>query len=421
MSARQAVTPQGESNVMMRRLVVASVVLTAACAGQQKTDGKDGKKNVPVEERQRITNQPPFDLVSCFPREVTLPEPANESGLLGALLSARPEVQECLVDPKNRGPAPTTKVTLKTTVTTEGGKNTVTGENLTPEGQQCIQGVVDAHVKAGALPAGAQPVESSLPIELTASSSNSVTLGINEGSDFSGTVRTSQKAWCECFASFKGTTPPVLVAHVTLVKEQANPTEITFDPSGSTEGDQLAACLKTKMATLPAKLSTDKLTFPYRFVNYNSGAPVAAASALPPEYRFLQLELVRAQRAADVALAGGARVNSAVAYAAVVDRYKKTGNYKLFEELESKCNTLVKDSTSIVDALQAQQDVEQAQLDLVQKELKAKDPAWGEAETATQAALGDTQKALAGAKQGVEQDKGVCPKKTYNAPSNKKK
>ncbi|MBU8897623.1 hypothetical protein KRR26_18565 [Corallococcus sp. M34] len=405
---------------MMRRLAIASIVLTTACAGQQKTEGGEQKK-LSTEEKLRITNQPPFDLVSCFPREVTLPQPVNDSALLGAILATRPEVMECLVDPKHRGPAATTKLTVKSTVSPESATNTVEGENLTPEGKQCIQQVVDARVKAAPLPAGAKPVTASIPFELTASGNNSVTYGINDGSDFAGAVRLAQKSWCECYAPFKTQTPPVLQAHVTLAKGQPTATEITFDPAGSTEGEQLASCLKLKLAAVPAKLSVDTLKVPYRFVTYNSEAATDMATALPPELRFFQLELVRTQRAADVAVASGTRGSAAEAYAAVVDRYKKTKDYKLFDELETKCNTLVKASSSTADAIQAQQDVEQAQLTLVQQDLKPKDPAWAEAETATQTSLTETQKALTAAKQGVEADKAVCPKKTYSpAPAKKK-
>ncbi|QSQ24716.1 hypothetical protein JY651_07145 [Pyxidicoccus parkwayensis] len=398
---------------MLRRLAVASFALTAACAGQQKTDAAAGGKSVPTEERVRITNQPPFDLISCFPRELKMPEHNSQGVVLGALLAARPQVLECLVDPKNRGPAEATKVSVKTTVTDQGATHAITGENLTPEGTACIQKVLDTQVQPAALAKGAQPVEATIPFEHTATGLNSVKFGINEGSDFTGAVRLAQPSWCDCYANFKDKVPPALTAKVKLVKTQQTPAEVTFEPSGSTEGDQLAACLQPKIAALPAKLSSDELGFSYRFVHFNSAAPEAAAATLPPELRFLQLDLVRTQRAADQAIADGARTPAAQAFAEVVDRYQKTKNYKLFDELESKCNTLVAADTRVTEALTGRQATEQAALAIAQ-EMKAKDAeGWTEAEAATQKNLDETVKELAEAQKIATQDKSACPKKTY--------
>jgi hypothetical protein len=399
---------------MLRRLAVASFALTvAACAGQQKPDAAAAGKAVPTEEKVRITNQPPFDLVSCFPRELKMPEQNSQGVVLGALLSARPQVQECLVDPKNRGPEAATKVEVKTTVSDQGATHVVSGQNLTPEGTACIQKVLDTQVQPAALAKGAAPVEATLPFEHTASGLNSVKFGINEGSDFTGAVRLAQPSWCDCYASFKDKVPPALTAKVKLVKAQQTPAQVTFEPSGSTEGDQLAACLQPKLAALPAKLSSDELNFSYRFVHFNSNATSEASATLPSELRFLQLDLVRTQRAADQAIADGARTPAAQAFAEVVDRYQKTKNYKLFDELESKCNALVAADTRVTESIQGRQETEQAALAIAQ-EMKVKDAeGWTEAEAATQKNLDETVKELAEAQKIATQDKGACPKKTY--------
>ncbi|MCP3143716.1 hypothetical protein [Pyxidicoccus xibeiensis] len=399
---------------MLRRVAVASVVLTAACAGQQKTEGAaQGTQPTSTEERVRITNQPPFDLVACFPRETAVPDQTSQGVVLGSLLAVRPQVQECLVDPKNRGPAPTTKVSVKTTVTDQATTHAVTGENLTPEGTACVQKLVDTAVQPALLAKGAQPVEATIPFEHTASGLNSVTFGINEGSDFTGAVRLGLPTWCDCYASFKDKVPPTLTAKVKLVKTNATPAEVTFEPSGSTEGDQVSACLQQKMAALPAKLSTDELTFAYRFVHFNSQASEAAAATLPSELRFLQLDLVRTQRAADAAMADGARAPAAQAFAEVVERYQKTKNYKLFDELESKCNALVKADARVVETIQARQATEQAALAIAQ-EMKTKDAeGWTDAEAATQKNLDETMKELTEAQKIATQDKSACPKKSY--------
>lgn len=66
---------------MLRRLAVASVILTAACAGQQKTGdaATEGHKEMTKEERLRITNQPPFDLAACFRMSGPCPPPPTRA------------------------------------------------------------------------------------------------------------------------------------------------------------------------------------------------------------------------------------------------------------------------------------------------------------------------------------------------------
>ncbi len=392
---------------MLRRLAIASVIFTAACAGQQKPAGPAAATT--VQEKMRITNQPVFDVAYCHPRQLTLPQPPNQGILVGALVSTRPQVMECLVDPKNRGPAATTKVTVKTHVTDTEATHTLTGENLTPEGQQCIQAAVNKAVPIQPLTTkGAQPVDAQAEFIHEMNNSPAVTFGINEGSDFSGHIRLAQEQWCDCYAGYTTQVPPVLTAHITLKKASPTATEITFEPSGSTEGDQLAACLKSKIATVSAKLSSDQLGFPHRFVHFNAEATEPAAS-LPPELRFYQLELVRGQRAADAAIAFGTRANAAETYDAIVAKYQKTKDWKLISELKEKCAALVQSADSWISAIEAQQAAEQQTVTLV-GELKAKDEGWNAVETASQTALANTQKDLETAKQRRQQDEAACPK-----------
>jgi hypothetical protein len=391
---------------MLRRLAIASVLVTAACAGQQKASGP--AQAASVQERMRITNQPNFDVALCHPRQLTLPQPPNQAVLVGALITARPQVMECLVDPKNRGPEATTKVSVKTNITAQAATHTVTGENLTPEGQKCAQAAVDKAVPIQPLPQAGEPVTADAQFIHEQNNSPSVSFGINEGSDFSGTVRLAQPQWCDCYAGFSTQAPPVLTAKIKLMKASPTPADVTFEPSGSTEGDQLAACLKQKISTLPVTIKSDELSFPHRFVHFHAQATEPVAS-LPPELRFYQLELVRGQRAADAAIAFGARANAAETYDAIVAKYQKTKDWKLVPELREKCAALVKSADSWLTALEAQQSVDQATVTLVQ-ELKAKDAAWGEVETASQTTLANTLKDLETAKQRRQADEGACPK-----------
>ncbi|WP_224246289.1 hypothetical protein [Hyalangium gracile] len=394
---------------MLRRLAIASVMITAACAGQQKAAGPAATAS--VQERMRITNQPVYDVALCHPRQLTLPQPPNQATLVGALISTRPQVMECLVDPKNRGQGATTKATVKTHITETEATHAVTGENLTPEGQKCIQDAVNKAVAIQPLTTkGAQPVDAQAEFIHELNNSPAITFGINEGSDFSGQIRLAQEQWCDCYAAYATQAPPVLTAKITLKKASATPADITFEPSGSTEGDQLAACLKAKIAALPAKLTSDELSFPHRFVHFHSLATEAATS-LPPELRFYQLELVRGQRAASTAIALGVRANAAEAYDAIVTEYKKDPkkNWNMVSQLKDKCAALVKAADEWIAAIEAQQSAEQQTVTIVQ-ELKAKDEGWANVETASQAALANTQKDLEAARQRRTEDQAACPK-----------
>ena len=404
---------------MMSRLALTSLLAAAAagCASQQAA--QKGGAPTTKEERQRITNQAPFDVAVCSQDKAAMSQPVNQGILVGALLDLRPQVMECLVDPKHRGPADSTRVVVKTTVNAQGGTHAVSGENLSPEGSACVQKLVDARVPLTALAAGAAPVESESTFVHETGNSPSVRFGLNPGSDYSGNVRLAQAQWCECYAGYATKAPPMLRANVDLKKASATAADITFDPAGTPEGEQLAACLKGKMAAVPSKLEVDEIKFPYRFVHFNSNATEPAAD-LTPELRLLQLDLVRNQRSADAALAFGNRVNAAEAYDAIVAKYQKTKDWKLIDELKGKCRALVDSAQSWVNAIESQRQVDQTTVDLA-RELKAKDAAWGDLEAKTQEIIGNTQQDLDNAKKRLEADQAACPKETTESAPKKKK
>ncbi|WP_257458160.1 hypothetical protein [Archangium lipolyticum] len=427
---------------MMRRIAIASLALATGCATMQ--DAQTGSS----QDRMRIANQFPFDTAVCQSQALALPQPLNPNTLVGALFSSQPEVMECLVDPKSRGEAKATKVIVKDTITDQGGTHAISGENLTAEGQACIQKALNTRVPLTALPAGAQPVEYQTEFTHDQDTGISVKFGLNSGSDYSGGVRLGQASWCDCYAGFANKVPPTLQAAVHLrriksAQEQALgearvlpipagqrgdarearkaaeeiekslpvAVDITFDPAGTPEGDQLAACLKEKMMTVPMKLETDQLKFTYRFAHLNSRA-TEPASHLAPEMRFFQMDLMRGQRSADAAIAIGGRDAAAAAYDAVVTQYQTASKRKqldLLSELSNKCGALVTASQKIVDAISAQLQVDQQTLTLTQ-ELKAKDPSFAEIETRLQEAVGATQQDLDNSKKRLEDDKKICEK-----------
>jgi hypothetical protein len=406
---------RGGAPCRVRCLLLASVVLASACVTQQASTAWQATS---VEQRMHITNQPPYDVAICHARGRALPQPANQGILSGAVVSTMPQVMECLVAPGSRGPEKTTRVLVRTHVTEEGGTHALAGENLTPEGQACVQGVVDTRVALVPLPRGTRPVESEASFVHDTSNNATVTFGINEGSDFSGAVRLAQASWCECYADFTHEAPPLLTAHVGLKKGRATPAEISFEPAGTPEGDRLAACLRERMMALPVALRAEELKFSYRFVHFHSRA-TEPTTGLPPELRFFQLELMRGQRAADSALAFGARANAAEVFQAAADRYKRSisrrqpdGDQMLLAELGAKCNGLVDSVRQWVKSLDAQLQLVQATLANVQ-ELVARDAVWAEVEAKARADVHDTRQDLTAARQRLQADMDACPKTSY--------
>lgn len=358
-------------------------------------------------EQVRIINQLPFDVAACHPRKLQLPSPVNSPMLRGALDSLRPQIMECLVDPKSRGPEKTTRVVVTSRADETAGTHTVEGENLTPEGRACIQAVLDTNVPLSPQPKGARVAEDKGDFPHDREGSIAVEMGVNEGSDFAGLVRLGQPQWCDCYAAFADKTPPTLSARVRLAKDQPKPKQVVVEPVGTPEGDALAACLQQKIAELPVQLSTTELGFTQTLVHLNALAAEPAPDATP-ELRFFHLELARGQRNADTALAVGERASAASAYDELVLRYNRNKTKKLKAELDAKCKVLMDASVRWVGAAERQLKVEEASLALVQ-ELSTKDAAfWGNVAPRSQEMVELAKKDLANAQATLKADKDTC-------------
>src|SRR5712692_4696848 len=81
-----------------RFYVLLAAALGSACAGQK-------GQTQPTVDKQRITNVSYFDLANCSPRSLNISAPVTQPTVVGFLIAARPQILECLVDPKSRGPA----------------------------------------------------------------------------------------------------------------------------------------------------------------------------------------------------------------------------------------------------------------------------------------------------------------------------
>lgn len=391
--------------MLLRRVALASALFTAACTPLNKqTTSVAGP---PV----RITNQIPFDVAACQGPQGQLPPATDPNILVGALVAARPNVMECLVAPTSRGAEAKTRVLLKARATDQNVERTVSGENLTPEGQACLQKALETAVPLTPLPKDAAPVSAEVEFAHEQGRSLSVTFGTNEGSDYSGAVRLGQAQWCGCYAPFTAQVPPQLEATVKLVKTQATPASVTFKPAGSPEADALAACLQQKMMALPVTLATtDTLEFTRVFPHFHSRATTLAAG-MSPELRFFQTELSRNQRAADVQIAVGVRTSAAEAYDnAFVKLQRKSKDRKLAEEVAARCTALVDANAKWVASIETQLQTDQQSLTIAQ-ELKAKDAAtWTPMETGAQDSIARTQTDLTNAKNQATADQ-VCAQK----------
>jgi hypothetical protein len=392
---------------MLRFLAAGFALAALACVGQQKTGSF--APGTTLQERTHIHNQPVFDLAACQPRQLALPHPMSPGILVAAVFSARPQVTECLVDPKNRGPAATTHVMVETSVTDQAAAHTIHGDNLTAAGRTCIRNAVNALVPLAPLTKGAQPVEAQTEFFHELNNSPAVTFGRGEDSDFSGTLRLAQRTWCHCYAPFTTQAPPALAAKIKLTKTGATPVEIAFEPSGSSDGDMLISCLKKEIAALPVKFSSDEAIVFHRFFHLHSLA-IEPAASLPPDLRYRQLELARGQRAAEAAIAFAAHDNAQEAYNAIAIQYNEAParNHRLLPGLHAKCAGLLKAADAWIATIEVQRQVDQQTLMLVQ-ELKTLDPGWARQEPASRLALINTETELSRAQKDRQQDEQACP------------
>jgi len=420
---------------MRRRfsLMIGFVIL--ACAGGQST----GSAGAAPAERQRVQNIVPFDLATCFPTKVDLGKHANEYTLQAAYRAARPAINECLVDAKVQTPGATTKGKATMTIDSSGATVSVTGEGLQPAGAACIEKAIKAQLEGVTAPANSKPLTLDAPFEREPNSM--VRMGVNEPSDIQGTIRLALPQWCSCFESVKTQAPPELTGNVTLTREDiakyadrvptlkdgGTPTVFSktvtsqlqpFDPSGA----QMAACVNQKIEALPLKSTSETYIAPVQILLLNTNGSLAMPANTPPQLQFGQMDAVRELRQAEAFAALARRQNVANAYDGQVQAYQAAANSKdskkrkaagtMVKDLKGGCATLVKVDDEYTKALEAQAGVEQQALTLAQT-LKAKDPAWAEAEKASGGALADTQKQIDASKQLRAANEKACPKEKY--------
>jgi hypothetical protein len=418
---------------MRRQFSLLIAVVAVACAGGQSAPTTAAANPA---ERQRVQNLVPFDVATCFPGKLDLGKVANEYTLQAAYRAARPAINECLADGKLQNASAPTKGKAAVSLDGTGTSVTVTAEGLQPAAVACLEKAIRTQLEAVSAPPGGKPVTLEGPFEREPASM--VRMGLNEASDVQGSIRLAVPQWCSCFESIRTQAPPELVGPVTLTRSDVTKNadklkapdggQVTSkgvasalqpsDPSGS----QVASCINQKVESLPLKSTSEQLVVPAQVLLVNSnGSPTMPASTVP-QMQFAQLDAVRELRQAQAFAALARRQNVADAYDAQVQAYQAAAKSKdskkrktagaLVKDLKGGCASLVKADDEYTKALESEAAVEQQALTLAQS-LKAKDPSWGDAETASAAALADTQKQIDASKQLRTANEKACPKEKY--------
>jgi hypothetical protein len=394
----------------MRRGAI-GVVFALACGGCASAPSKGGEPSQPISQQQRMSNVTYFDLGNCFPAEAQVPQPANKEGLVGFLVGARPEIGECLVDPKNRGAERVTRATISVNVTDQGAEFQATGENLTPSGAECIKNALKQRGGIAPLPQGVPPASASIDYQHNAAVNPAVVMGVNESSDAIGTIRLAMKSWCDCFEPWKSAPPKGLNGTATLVAATRTPSEVSFEPAPDEASGKVQACLSQKLKVLEIPHRSQRLMVPIPIILLHSGVE-GPISEDRPDVAFLQLDALRSQRAAQVALAIGGRAGAVGVYDGLVAKYKANPRSVTVKELRDRCQALLRADEAWMSALEKQMKSEERTLAFAQKQ-QEKDASWGEAVAAARGQVQATQRELETAKQTRQQDEAACPKVTY--------
>lgn len=395
----------------MKRAVVAAVGSVVAfglgCASQ-----KQEQKAQPVTQQVRITNRAVFDLESCFPTQLEVPQPVNTASLTGFLAAARPDIFECLVDPKNRGPAQDTTVNVQATVDDQGVSYAVSGDNLTPAGTTCVENAMKARTGLEPLPKGAAPVTAKSVTGHKVGADPAVTLGLNEINDVVGKVRLALPQWCDCFEPWKTAAPHSMTAHVELKKGSPTPTSVTFDQAPDETTAKVQSCLAQKIQALPLTTTSDELKVPVNILLIHSGISEPLPGTVDPTLALDQFDAIRAQSLSNAAILAGSRKTAADAYNALVDKYKANPKKVTVKDLKDKCQAMLSADDALLSALEGARDNEQKTLSFVQAQA-AKDPRWQPTVQKSQEQLQGAEKDLQSYKQQRAKDADACPKVHY--------
>lgn len=449
---------------------VVATALLALALGCTTMTSSTGEKAVTKAEQVKVANITYFDLANCYPQALQVPERPSEGVLVGLLVASRPQMMECLVDPKNRGPKEETHLVVDTTVGPSGvPEHKISGDNLTPDGETCVRAVLakavpEFKVKAAAPPpepakpqpgkgaqgkgkgkakgkqqepppeppaAEAAPAADAPPPGTVTARAEflhdatklpAVKMGLNVVSDAAGVIRLAMPTWCDCYEPWKAAPSRLLKSKIKLtmppLKEGEKDPPATAVPSSADVeatqdaiADQVGACIRGKLAQTPFNATINALEIPYQYAFVNSNMAESLPEA-PSWVQFAHLDSVRGQRSAEAAIAVGARSSAENIYNGLVAKYQKDQSVPV-KTLKERCKALLEADEGWAKSIQKQLAVDEKMLGLVTDLKKSEGEQWTDAETAAQQQVTETKKALDVAEKTRTSDAAACPKERY--------
>jgi len=358
--------------------------------------------------RVRITNMVPFDVAVCHPNATATGFAPHPQLIKNAVTALQPHLLECLTPASTRGPAEQTEVALSLALDASGALWKAAGPNLLPPGAACIEATLGKRLPLVPLPVGEAPIALTTTVTHDATVHPTLVAGVNEPSDWVAAARGALPQWCECYAPFASTRPPVVSADVQLA---TGPAKVTLSASLSPEAMSLGQCLLPHLQSVPVQPSKNQFRFALRLVHLHS-ADGARAPDLVPETAFAQDDLVRNQRFAASQRQLIERTLSAREYDGLVTIYQKTKKADLVPTLDAKCKALVEADGRWLDAARTLLEQE-TRMEKTVTDLAAKDPSWQAAADAMVAARQVTAEEVGRAESTRESDRKACPKLSY--------
>ena len=380
--------------------------------------GADQPPKQPEGEKQRIANPGYFDVAVCAPAKPKLSGTPNKQTFSGVIQFAKPELWDCLSDPKHHGADPVAKLAVDLSVANKAVLAKVTGTNVTPEGLACAQKAIDTYVASLGIDASKIAPDTEARVELARNLGGAFpapVLGLNEASDAAARVRLSLPAACDCFGDVSKDAPfAVLKGQLKLAKPEkpaeVSPTEVTFQPTNDAAGDKLAACLKDKVSALKMPAPTTDLIVPFtvRLVNSNVGGKLPGAT---PDVQFAQYDLESSLAGAQALLDDGARTGPASHFAELINSYNAHKKGLKLTDVAASCPPLLAADKQLVDDTQHFADLSK-EIHAFIAGLAAKEPAWGSTEKATAQCAAAVQQQVAAVSTERDGDTANCGKVT---------
>jgi len=248
--------------------------------------------------------------------------------------------------------------------------------------------------------------------------------GVNEVSEAAGQIRLALPGMCSCFEPWRGKDPAPFQLQATLPHppdatgtDGGTPPPATESPATVTitapETDATAAtvgsCVKDQVSKMTFKTPpTKEMQVPYnfQFINSASGLPLGSGEGWA---KYQQIEEVGRRKAAESAIAAGARSSAETVYNQLVTKFQKNNYSVAVKTLVDKCKELLKADDAWQATLQKQLEVEQQKKDVVAELVKEDGAKWTDAEKASTKSVDAITGDVAKSKTVRATDEKACP------------